>query len=114
MKAEIKELLERMRSPHNSLVTQSFLLNEGANVIEKQAKAIRANALDKLQNQGQDCTRIYEQQKHIKKLETAMTEIRDLTNPAFHSFFRAKSKRERLTLIRNTVDEAMKGTGDEF
>ena len=32
---DIKELLERMRSPHNSLVTQSFLLNEGANVIEK-------------------------------------------------------------------------------
>jgi len=35
MTDEIKELLERMRSPHNSLVTQSFLLNEGANCIEK-------------------------------------------------------------------------------
>jgi len=38
---KIEELLERMRSPHNSLVTQSFLLNEGANVIEKLEAHIR-------------------------------------------------------------------------
>ena len=78
MTDETKELLERMRSPHNSLVTQSFLLNEGANVIEEQAKAIRANALETLQKQGQDCTRIEERQDRIEELEGKLLQFADL------------------------------------
>ena len=49
--------------------------------------------------------------ERIEELEAAMTKIRDLAVPTTEG--RTKSKRERLTLIVNTVDAALKGTGDD-
>ena len=50
--------------------------------------------------------------KHIEELETTMSKIRDLAIPP-KSPFRTKSKRERMILIANAVDDVIKGTDDD-
>ena len=53
-----------------------------------------------------------EMRKHIVELETTMSKIRDLAIPP-KSPFRTKSKRERMILIANAVDDVIKGTDDD-
>ena len=51
------------------------------------------------------------QHNHIKELEAIMATIRDLAVPTTEG--RTKSKRERLILIKNAVDDVLKGADDD-